>query len=90
MNMKEKLEKILECVKLRGKEVIGVVTTSYFLGLTTGAIGKYIGGDWQYAVPAAPLLLGFNIDLSWTTPFYVLGIATNYTEQIYEATKNIF
>lgn len=87
--MVEKLEKILECVKSKGKEVIGVATASYILGLTTGAIGKGVGGDWQYAVPAAPLFLGFNVDISWTTPFYALGVATNYTEQIYEATKDL-
>lgn len=88
--MVEKLEKILNSVKSRGKEVVGVATASYLLGLTTGAIGKGVGGDWQYAVPAAPLFLGFNVDISWTTPLYALGVATNYTEQIYEATKNLF
>lgn len=88
--MIEKLEKIVECVKTKGKEVAGIATASYLLGLTTGAIGKGIGGDWQYAVPIAPLSLGFNVGISWTTPFYALGVATNYTEQIYEATKNLF
>jgi len=85
--MVEKLEKILERVKLKGKEVVGIATASYLLGLTTGAIGKSVDGDWQYAIPIAPLVLGFNVNISWTTPFYALGVATNYAEQICELMK---
>ena len=88
--MAERLERILESVKSRGKEIAGVATASYLLGLTTGAIGKGVGGDWQYAVPAAPLFLGFNVDISWTTPFYALGVATNYAEGLYKVTTDIF
>jgi len=88
--MVKKLEKVLECVKSKGKEVAGIATASYLFGLTTGAIGKGIGGDWRYAIPITPLLLGFNVNISWTTPFYTLGVATNYAKQIYDTTKNLF
>ena len=81
--MIEKLEQILE----NAKGVVGVATASYLLGLTTGAIGKQVGCNWQYAIPIAPLFLGFNINISWTTPFYVLGVATNHAEQIYALVK---
>lgn len=86
--MTKKLERILESmehIKGKGKEFVGVAIASYLLGLTTGAIGKSIGGDWQYVAPTVPLVLGFNVRINWTTPFYALGVATNYTEQIYEA-----
>jgi len=86
--MTKKLEQILKHVKTKGKEVAGVALASYLFGLTTGSIGKGIGGNWQYSIPAAPIFLGFNLDISWTTPFYALGVATNYIEQICEHIKN--
>ena len=65
---------------IAGKAAIiaGKATASYLSGLTTGGIGKNIGGDLQYAIPIAPLILGFTVDVNWTTIFYALGVATNY------------
>jgi hypothetical protein len=87
--MRKKLETILENTKSKGVKIISIVATSYFLGLTTSVIGNKIGGDWEYILPITPLLLGFNININWATPFYILGIATNYSRQIYQITKDI-
>ncbi len=90
--MIEKLEKILEYAKTKGKNVIGIALGSYLLGLSTGAIGKGIGEDYKYIIPAVlpvmDLTMG-KINLYYLIP-YVLGISTNYTEEICEMTKNFF
>lgn len=85
------LENILESIKSEGGKIAGLAIASYLLGLTTGAIGKQIGGDWKYAVPS--VLPGMDLMAGKITPYifpYAIGVATNYSEQICEAGKTFF
>lgn len=83
-----KLERI---VMSEGGKIASLTIVSYLMGLTAGAIGKQIGGDCKYVVPAfLPAM-----DLMWGHPSpylipYALGVATNYPIQTYEACKTLF
>lgn len=88
----KKARRTLERIVMsEGGKIASLTIVSYLMGLTTGAIGKQIGGDWKYAVPIIPPamdLMGRGI-----TPGifpYALGVATNYPVQVYEACKMFF
>jgi len=82
------LESIL---RTEGKKIAGLTIASYLLGLTISAVGKQVGGDGKYVIPA--LLPAMDLMQGQTSPYlipYVLGVATNYPIQIYDACKTIF
>ncbi len=73
------LEEIIDVVSSEGKMIVGITVGSYLLGLTTGAIGKTIGGEWKYVAPSTlptmDLIMG---KISPSIIPYSLGVLTNY------------
>ncbi len=82
--MVNKLEKIVGDISENGREytvMVGTALLPYIAGLTIGAVGKSItesDPEMGLAIQAAPLALGFNVNLGVGTLFYTMGIATNY------------
>ncbi|MBW2973447.1 hypothetical protein KY346_03575 [Candidatus Woesearchaeota archaeon] len=79
------LERIL---RTEGGKIASLTIASYLLGLTTGAVGKEVGGAWEYVFPACLPLC--DLLVARPSPYlipYALGVATNYPIQTYEACK---
>ncbi|MBS3066993.1 hypothetical protein J4205_04150 [Candidatus Pacearchaeota archaeon] len=89
--MINKLERVIEYTNTEAKDVIADIIISYLLGLTTGGVGKFIGGDYKYVIPAfLPVTDLFAGRISPYLIPYTLGVATNYPNQVYETIKDLF
>ena len=83
----KKARRTLERIVMsEGGKIASLTAVSYVMGLTAGAVGKQIGGDGKYAIPA----LLPAMDLMWGRPSpylipYAVGVATNYSARICEA-----
>jgi hypothetical protein len=88
----KKVRRTLERIVMsEGGKIASLTIASYLLGLTAGAVGKQIGGDWKYAIPAGPVVS--DLMFGHITPYiipYALGVATNYPTKVYEACKVLF
>jgi len=89
--LKKARRKLESIVMSEGGKIVSLTIVSYLMGLTAGAIGKQVGGDGKYVIPA--LLPAMDLMQGQTSPYlipYALGVATNYPVQIYAACKTIF
>ncbi len=86
--MVQKLERIVEIVSENSRKyaaIAGASALPYLAGLTLGAMGKNVAESdpgMGLAIQIAPLALGFNVNISWGSLFYTLGVATNYVGRI--------